>query len=198
MNNNYNTTIKTNFKTIIGTSNLVDFFINHDSIFKDNDIILIDLDYTIWNGNFDGIPTYDLKYSDHPKFLNGILQKFMSRGIKVFGFTGKPLFDQNGTETNGINRTNNALKLGNISFTTFFDTSFSTIKDIVVNSGVIYCNPVSEKKSTDAKSSCINNIGLICNAKQIHWIDDQDVDYVINKSFNYPVICYPFIHELGI
>lgn len=162
--------------------------------FREGDTILLDLDYTIWNGNFDQMPTFDLKYKKHKEELSKTIQDLKKQSIKVFGFTGKPIFDEgeNEIETNAKERIDRGFAISNIEFTKHPKLE----KFLSVYKGVIFANPYSECRSIDAKRNLVDLIGDLTSSKRIVWIDDQDVEYARDHYFNSDVLCFPFVNQL--
>lgn len=180
------------------TIDLIDWLQAHAQELVTGDVLLLDLDYTIWNGNFDSTPTYDGKYARHVQYLAPLIHQLRFRGIKVFGFTGKPLSTDTMKDTGGLERAKHALASAWIMFSSDLDTFVDKPDLMVVHEGIIFTNPCNQKRSVDAKCSVLETVRQLSQAMRIFWIDDQDVEYARGKSFQCPVFCVPFEAQLGV
>lgn len=175
-------------------TDLVDW-LTHENFIAEGDVLLFDLDYTIWNGNFDNTPTFDLKYKRHKKLLSPLINDLVAKGVQVFGFTGKPLFE-NEIETNGKSRAEIGLSLANIKFSSTLDGYNDHESEMIIHNGVIFANPFGKKKSVDAKRSLIDLLGDLTKGYRLIWVDDQDVSYAVGMKFRKKLFCVPFQNQL--
>lgn len=180
------------------TTDLIDWLDAHAQELMTGDVLLLDLDYTVWNGNFDSTPTYDGKYARHAQHLAPLIRELQCRGVKVFGFTGKPLATETMKDTGGLERAKDALAVASITFSRDLGTVVDEPTLMVVHEGIIFTDPRNQKRSVDAKCSVLEVVRQLSRASRIIWIDDQDVEYARGKSFQCPVICVPFESQLSI